>query len=180
MKAKSVFFTGGGRSGKSSAAQKWAEAQAGRRVFIATAEARDPETASRIALHQAARGEGWNTLELPCSEAINLTAAFEEAAALGEVILLDCLSLWTSACMENHPDDAVILRALRSGLARASDLARPLALVSNEAGLGMVPMHPEARRFRDLLGLVNQEAARFCDSAAFMVSGLPLMLKGSL
>jgi len=51
-------------------------------------------------------------------------------------------------------------------------------LVSNEVGMGIVPADPLSRRYRDLLGTMNQRIAEALDTVIFMVSGIPLFLKG--
>jgi len=45
-------------------------------------------------------------------------------------------------------------------------------VVSNEVGAGIVPANRVARRFRDLLGTVNQGLARRADEVVLMVAGL--------
>lgn len=50
-------------------------------------------------------------------------------------------------------------------------------MVSNEVGLGIVPENALARRYRDLLGWVNQRAAARSSEAYLLVSGLALRLK---
>ena len=54
-----------------------------------------------------------------------------------------------------------------------------VVLVTNEVGLGIVPDNAMSRRYRDLLGRVNQELAAACDTAVLLVAGLPLVLKGA-
>ena len=53
----------------------------------------------------------------------------------------------------------------------------PVIVVSDEIGMGSVPMHPGARAFRDLVGLVHQRVAAEADEVRFVVAGLPLSLK---
>jgi adenosylcobinamide kinase/adenosylcobinamide-phosphate guanylyltransferase len=53
-------------------------------------------------------------------------------------------------------------------------------LVSNEVGSGVVPAYPSGRRFRDLLGEMNQSVARVAANVLLLVAGLPLVLKGQL
>jgi adenosylcobinamide kinase/adenosylcobinamide-phosphate guanylyltransferase len=55
-----------------------------------------------------------------------------------------------------------------------------LILVSNEVGLGIVPADPLSRRFRDLSGMANQKIGEAADTVVFMVSGIPMFLKGDL
>jgi adenosylcobinamide kinase/adenosylcobinamide-phosphate guanylyltransferase len=51
-------------------------------------------------------------------------------------------------------------------------------LVTNEVGLGIVPDNALARRYRDVLGRVNQRCAAASDEAFVLVSGLTVTLKG--
>ena len=53
-----------------------------------------------------------------------------------------------------------------------------MLLVSNEIGLGVIPMGREARAFVDALGRINQQAALACERVTLMAAGLPLVLKG--
>ncbi len=178
--AEIFFCTGGCRSGKSVQALRWAEGRSATRVFLATAQPDDEEMLERVRRHQSERGPSWVTLELPMPEALALPDYLRRAAGLGGVILLDCLGMWAAACMELCRDDAPILDCFASGLEVLRSLPVPAALVSNEVGLGLVPEHRSGRRFRDLLGLLNQRAARSADHAALMVSGLPMVLKGKI
>ena len=51
-------------------------------------------------------------------------------------------------------------------------------MVTNEVGLGLVPMDPVGRRFREVLGRVNQALAASASEVALMMAGLPLRVKG--
>ena len=51
-------------------------------------------------------------------------------------------------------------------------------LVSNELGMGVVPDNPLGRIFRDIAGRVNQKIAGFSDEAYFLISGIPMKIKG--
>jgi adenosylcobinamide kinase/adenosylcobinamide-phosphate guanylyltransferase len=57
---------------------------------------------------------------------------------------------------------------------RSSDL---MILVSDEVGLGVVPESTEGRRFRDLLGLVNQRAAVAAEEVYLCVAGIAHRIK---
>lgn len=159
---------GGARSGKSRHAQALAEAAGARRVYLATAEARDGEMAERIARHRAERGTGWQTAEAPLA----VTAALAGAAA--DVVLLDCLTLWLSNLMLAGRDAEAETDALLAALAAAPC---PVVLVSNELGLGLVPETPLGRAFRDAQGRLNQRVAAAVPRVTFVAAGLPLRLK---
>jgi len=49
--------------------------------------------------------------------------------------------------------------------------------VSNEIGLGVIPLGREVRAFVDALGLLNQSVAATCQRVTLMAAGLPLTLK---
>jgi adenosylcobinamide kinase/adenosylcobinamide-phosphate guanylyltransferase len=57
---------------------------------------------------------------------------------------------------------------------------RTVILVSNEVGSGVVPAYALGRRFRDIVGEINQRVAAVADTVLLMVAGLPFPLKGSL
>ena len=90
-----TLVLGGARSGKSTYAERLAEASGARCVYLATATAEDAEMAERIAHHRQRRGGRWRTQEAPLA----LVAALEAAAEPGAVVLVDCLTLWLSNVM---------------------------------------------------------------------------------
>ncbi len=95
MSGKVVFVTGGARSGKSSFALKEASLFPGRKVFIATAEAIDPEMTERIERHRRDRSSEWET----CEEPLNVSKVIAEMAGRHDVVVLDCLTIWLSNMM---------------------------------------------------------------------------------
>ena len=165
-----TLILGGARSGKSRRAQEIAESLTSERLFVATAEALDDEMAGRIARHRADRGPGWRTVEAP----LDLVAAFGTGRA-DEVIVIDCLTLWLSNLMHHECDlDAEGVRLCDALIATN----RPIVLVSNEVGLGLVPETPLGRAFRDAQGRLNQQVAAVCGVVEFVAAGLPIRLKG--
>ncbi len=52
-------------------------------------------------------------------------------------------------------------------------------LVSNEVGMGIVPMGAVTRCFADEAGRLNQAVAALAERVVFIAAGLPLALKGS-
>lgn len=168
-----VFVTGGARSGKSRFAEaRAAQASAGGAVtYLATAVAFDDEMRDRVRRHRTDRPADWVTVEAP----VDAARAVRETAT--PALLLDCLSVWVNNLMfHDHADDA-ILAAADALLAAARGRAGTTVLVTNEVGLGIVPDNALARRYRDVLGWVNQRAAAASDEAYLLASGLPLRLK---
>jgi len=169
---RTVFVTGGARSGKTRFALERAASWPGSLLYIATAEARDDEMRRRIALHQAERGPRWSTAEAPLALADAIRGAEGYGAAL-----VDCLTLWTSNLMERHgEDDEAILAAGRELVAALAKAPAPVVLVSNEVGWGIVPENRLARRFRDVAGTLNRMVSAAADEAYLVVSGRPLRL----
>lgn len=166
----SLFVIGGARSGKSRYAQTRTEALPGRLAYIATAQAFDGEMTDRIARHQADRGPRWQTFEAP----IDLPGTIRRAAGTSHAILVDCLTLWLSNLILGEHDLSSATAAL---LSEVQTCPVPIALVTNEVGLGIVPENALARRFRDEAGELNQRMAACCDEAVLVTAGLPLQLK---
>ncbi|MHB8174725.1 MAG: bifunctional adenosylcobinamide kinase/adenosylcobinamide-phosphate guanylyltransferase, partial [Nitrospirota bacterium] len=151
-----------------------AEREGGRLVYIATAQARDPEMAERIRRHREARGTIWESVEEPenIAEAVS--------AIGGGTVIIDCLTLWLSNLMEKRGSDGFEETASSEAdsLAGALKSFKGVAIVvSNELGSGIVPLEPAARAFRDAAGRVNQIIAQASDEAYLVASGLPVRLK---
>lgn len=168
------LILGGVRSGKSRLAERLAGAANAPVTYIATAEARDEEMAARIASHRAHRPAHWRTVEAGMA----LGTAIREADADGSVILVDCLTLWLTQVL-CAPDGELVLDRERSALlAAVADCQAELVLVSNETGLGIMPMDALSRRFGDAAGSLHQALAEFCDRVILTVAGLPQVIKG--
>jgi adenosylcobinamide kinase/adenosylcobinamide-phosphate guanylyltransferase len=168
---KLTFVTGGARSGKSSYAQRLATSSGRTVVMIATAEARDDEMAERIAAHRSERPVEWRTIEEP----LQLAEALRGLAP-GEFAIVDCLSLWVSNLLEDR--DAAAVEALAAETAAIAAAHRGgCVAVSNEVGMGIVPMNELARSYRDVLGRVNAIWAEAADEALLAVAGRVLRLE---
>jgi len=173
MSHKIYFITGGARSGKSSFAENLAKDLAGKRAYIATAQALDPEMAAKIEKHRGDRDNAWDTYEEPLAVAELL----KKLSGRYQVALLDCLTLWLSNVMAHADgDDAVTARSLELAAAIA-DFDGSCIVVSNEVGLGIVPDNPLARKFRDFAGMLNQKIAQAADEVYFTAAGIPVRIK---
>ena len=166
----SLLVLGGARSGKSRYAQHRAETLDLKRLYVATAQAFDDEMRVRIASHRADRDERWETVETQ----IDLAGTITHRSAPDTVMLIDCLTLWTTNLILADQDIRAATVALTNAIARASG---PIILVANEVGLGIVPDNALARRFRDEAGLINQQVAASVSEVQFIAAGLPLRLK---
>lgn len=179
--AEITFITGGCRSGKSRFALQRGEALPGPRAFLATCPVLDDEMQRRVEAHRRERaGRGWDTLEEP----LRLERLLSRPSP-HRVLLLDCLSLWINNLLHEagtagvELGEAHIEALCRSLVKSCSDRTVHLIVVSNEVGMGIVPENALARQYRDLLGRANQVLAESADTVHFLVSGIPLTLKGS-
>lgn len=165
-----TFILGGARSGKSAFAARIVVESGLERVFVATATVSDEEMRDRIDRHRADRGDGWQAIEEPLA----LVDTLRREDKGDRAILVDCLTLWLSNLMFANRDIEQETSALADVVRRSRT---PLVLVSNEVGLGIVPMTPLGRRFRDAQGRLNQAIAAAAPNVALITAGLPLWLK---
>ena len=166
-----VFVVGGAASGKSDVALKLGECD-GPKAFVATGQELDDEMAARIARHRTTRSSAWITAEVP----VEISNWAENNIYKYQSVVIDCLTLWLSNIGELLNEKMVskkiarLLHVIRNGSAK-------VVIVSNELGMGLVPIGPEVRRFRDLSGKMNQLVAAEADEVYFVVSGQTLRLK---
>ncbi|QEL18247.1 bifunctional adenosylcobinamide kinase/adenosylcobinamide-phosphate guanylyltransferase [Limnoglobus roseus] len=175
-----ILVTGGARSGKSDFAERLARQLGGEDVvFIATAEARDDEMARRIAAHRQSRPATWQTLEAARDVGRAVVRAGEAAT-----VLIDCLTLLVSNLLLADGEDTPPERseaAVEAEVAALLDAVRAspatVIVVTNEVGLGIVPVNRLARQYRDLLGRANAVLAKAADEVYLLISGLPVEIK---
>lgn len=178
--AELILVTGGSRSGKSAHAQRLAESLPGPRGYLATCPVVDAETAARVRLHREARDAAlWETIEEP----LDLAGAIGRGGAY-RVLLVDCLTLWVNNLLyeaerrgERFTEEATILRC-REVIAACKSFAGTVIFVTNEVGMGIVPDNAAARLFRDCAGRCNQLIAAAAAEVLFVVSGIPVRVKG--
>jgi adenosyl cobinamide kinase/adenosyl cobinamide phosphate guanylyltransferase len=164
-----VVLIGGARSGKSQLAQRLAGDVA---TLIATAAALDDEMAERIRRHRAERPAAWTTVE----EAIEVGAALA-AVEPARTVVVDCLSLWAANLLEAGWEDVAVEREAAAVAAAAAERPGTTIAVSNEVGMGVVPVSVLGRRYRDVLGRVNASWAEAADRALLVVAGRLLELE---
>ncbi len=169
------LILGGARSGKSALAEQRAIESGLAVTYIATAEAGDGEMAERIAHHRRRRPSDWKVLEEP----LQLARVLAEQASPERCLIVDCLTLWLSNLLAAEPIDERHFVAERTALLELlPKLTGQILLVSNEVGLGIIPMGAMTRRFCDESGRLHQELATACDRVTFVTAGLPMTLKG--
>lgn len=171
-----TLILGGARSGKSACAERLAEQSGLDVTYIATAQVYDDEFAVRIQHHKDRRPPHWALTEEPHY----LARALQANAAAQRCIIVDCLTLWLAQwiCNDCNPPAESSWQAERTALLEVlPSLPGQIILVSNEVGMGIVPLGEINRRFQDEQGRLNQAVAAACDQVLFVAAGLPLKLK---
>ena len=168
------LILGGARSGKSRLAEKLAADSGLAVTYIATSQALDGEMSSRIRLHRERRPAEWALIEEP----IELARVLRESANAERCLLVDCLTLWLTNLLILE-DEARLIVEREALLDCLSGLPGRIILVSNETGLGVVPMGELTRRYVDEAGRLHQAIAERCQRVVFTVAGLPMLLKGA-
>lgn len=170
------LILGGARSGKSAHAEQLASASGLPVTYIATAQVYDTEFGTRVAHHKQRRPMHWKTVEVPHQ----LASALQQEAAADRCLIVDCLTLWLAQCIcpECIPPEGVDWPQQRQALLDLlPELPGTILLVSNEVGMGIVPLGEINRQFQDEQGRLNQAVAKLADEVVFMAAGLPLKLK---
>jgi adenosylcobinamide kinase / adenosylcobinamide-phosphate guanylyltransferase len=170
-----TLVLGGVRSGKSRFALELAR-QFERVAFIATARASDDEMREKIRRHKVERPDHWRVIEEP----LELDRVLKEDAVAFDLLLVDCLTFFASNLLDDSGDCSEISARISPLLDALRTTSASVVLVSNEVGSGVVPAYPAGRRFRDLLGEINQKVAAIADNVVLLVAGVPLALKGQI
>ncbi len=171
MKECSIhFITGGQRSGKSEFAEKVVLEQTETPVYLATSKHWDDEHSKRIKAHQERRRDFWTTLEEPLNIGnLNLN---------NKTVLLDCITLWLTNIFDHfeyNPEDSLEFALSQWNLIIKQRIN--LTVVSNEIGLGVVPIEKSTRQFLDIHGKLNQHIAGCSTVTTMVVAGIPVRLK---
>lgn len=167
------LILGGARSGKSRLAEKLALESGLAVTYIATSQALDGEMSARIRQHRERRPADWALVEEP----IALAQVLQKSASPERCLLVDCLTLWLTNLLMLE-DDARLIAEREALLDCLTTLPGRIILVSNETGLGVVPMGELTRRYVDEAGWLHQAIAERCQRVIFTVAGLPMLLKG--
>jgi len=171
------LILGGARSGKSAFAEKLALASGQPVTYIATAQVYDTEFGARVDQHKTRRPAHWTTVE----QSFNLAEALQTHAKADTCIIVDCLTLWLAQCICpdcDRPENLDWQHERSRLLETLPKLAGTVLLVSNEVGMGIVPLGEINRQFQDEQGRLNQAVAQHVDKVSFIAAGLPLTLKG--
>lgn len=168
------LILGGARSGKSRLAEKLAAESALAVTYIATSQPLDGEMNERVRHHRERRPGHWALVEEP----VELARVLRDNARADSFLLVDCLTLWLTNLL--LLEDPQRLSAERDALLEClAELPGEIVLVSNETGMGVVPLGELTRRYVDEAGWLHQALAERCQRVVLTVAGLPLTLKGT-
>lgn len=169
---KIILITGGERSGKSMYAEKMALTLSEYPVYLATSRIWDDEFRERVRIHQERRGKEWTNIEKDKElSSVNVN---------GRVVVIDCVTLWcTNYFFDLESDVNRSLTALKEEFDQFTQQDATFIFVTNEIGSGAVSENKIQRLFTDLQGWMNQYIASQADVVYLMVSGIPVLIKGT-
>ncbi len=168
-----TLITGGMKSGKSAQALKIADNYRSK-LFIATAEPFDEELRIRIERHRKERDSTYTTVEEP----LHIGSVLKEAKRgfRADAVVIDCLTLWLGNIF--HRERERLDALMEDFLTALKGCPCHTIVVTTELGMGVVPVSEKTRRFVDVSGRINRTVAELSDEVIFMISGIPLFVKG--
>lgn len=186
LSKRCVLITGGARSGKSRFAQELAIRVNESVLFVATAQAGDEEMQERIQRHKKARPASWNTLEATT----NIGSQISQEIAGARVVIIDCIALLVSNIFSRYSDpngeptaapliEEKVIGEINELVECINKTDARFIIVTNEIGLGLVPISRIGRLYRDVMGKANQRLAQEAEEVYLMVAGLPVQIKPS-
>jgi adenosylcobinamide kinase/adenosylcobinamide-phosphate guanylyltransferase len=171
-----ILILGGARSGKSRLAVKLAKKQCGRVAYVATAPVCDEEMRERVRLHRKARPANWMTIEAQA----DIAAVLRKVSRSVDGIIIECVGTHIANLMEKGLNDKRIVRDIKGEIRALKELrkkGKKIFIVSNEVGGGVVPDTELGRRFRDVVGAINQMIAKEANEVYLVTAGLPMKIK---
>ena len=172
---ETVLIIGGCKSGKSRFALELAGNYSNqKKIYIATSIVCDEEMEDRVKKHKKERGDEWETLEC----AYDLPDTLNSVVIKGYIVLVDCLTMWVNNLFYKGltiQEIEVEIEKLLEVIGKNRGL---LILVSNEVGLGIVPLNELTRKYRDVVGIMHQKVAKIVDKVYFVTCGIPNLIKG--
>ncbi len=166
------FVLGGARSGKTHFAVSEAKKYPQKRIYIATGLPIDEEMREKIRMHKEERGDTFETWEEP----IYIPSLVKKLTPGVNVVVVDCLTIWTGNVILDKKDPLDLIEEFFDNIKKLS-FEVTFFIISNEVGMGIVPIHELSRKYRELLGRVNIFSAKRSDEVYFMVAGIPWRIK---
>ena len=156
--SKVILVTGGARSGKSNFAEKLCKDQNNNTAYIATSIPFDDEMKERVKKHKESRPQNWKTYEIYK----DIYTIINDISKEHKTVILDCVTLLVNNLMFTYE----------------IDIDNSTQDETNELGLGGVSINKLTRIYTDIIGRINQQIATHSDEVYFVVSGIPMKIKG--
>lgn len=185
--SKIVLVTGGARSGKSNFAEKLCIDQNNSTAYIATSIPFDDEMKDRVKKHKESRPQNWNTYEIYK----DIYSIIKEISNKHETVILDCVTLLVNNLMFTYDMDIdkanqeeinelekYIKDQVKKLIEEIKKTNLYFVVVTNELGMAVVPANKLSRVYTDIVGRINQQIASQSDEVYFVVSGIPMKIKG--
>lgn len=185
--SKLILVTGGARSGKSHYAESLCRMQNNKTAYIATSIPFDEELKARVAKHREMRPSDWETFEVY----EDIYKVIPELALTHQTVILDCVTLMVNNLMFKENVDYDTISTLEVCQLEASikeqfiklikaiqETELYFVIVTNEIGLCPVAANKLTRIYTDIIGRMNQLIAENSDEVYFVVSGIPMKIKG--
>ena len=204
--SKVILVTGGARSGKSNFAEKLCKDQNNNTAYIATSIPFDDEMKERVKKHKESRPQNWKTYEIykDIYTIINDISKEYKTVILDCVTLLVNNLMFTYEIdIDNSTQDEInelenkeqfnksnfnadneknsekyIKEQVEKLLIEIKKTNLYFVIVTNELGLGGVSINKLTRIYTDIIGRINQQIATHSDEVYFVVSGIPMKIKG--
>ncbi len=184
---KIILVTGGARSGKSNYAESLCKNQNNNTAYIATSIPFDKEMEDRVKKHQDSRPGEWKTYEIYK----DIYEIVKDLDKNHKTVILDCVTLLVNNLMftfdidiDNSTQEEVnelenyIKEQVKLLLNEIRKTNLYFVIVTNELGMGVVPGNRLSRIYSDIVGRINQQISKESDEVYFVVSGIPMKIKG--
>lgn len=185
--SKIILVTGGARSGKSSFAEKLCMDKNNSTAYIATSVPFDDEMKERIKKHKENRSKEWETYEIYK----DIYSIINDLSNNHETVIMDCVTLLVNNLIftydlniDKATQDQInnLERYIKNQINKLIDEIKNTNLyfvfVTNELGMSVVPANKLSRVYTDIVGRMNQLIASQSDEVYFVVSGIPMKIKG--
>lgn len=185
--SKIILVTGGARSGKSNFAEKLCIDQNNSTAYIATSIPFDDEMKDRVKKHKESRPQNWSTYEIYK----DIYSIIKEISNNHETVILDCVTLLVNNLMFTYDMDIdkanqeeinelekYIKDQVKKLIEEIKKTNLYFVVVTNELGMAVVPANKLSRVYTDIVGRINQQIASQSDEVYFVVSGIPMKIKG--
>ena len=182
-----ILVTGGARSGKSRFAESLCRERNNATAYIATSIPFDEEFKDRVKKHRQMRPSEWETFEIY----EDVYKVIPEISKKHQTVILDCVTLMVNKLMfkENLNYDEMTSKQIDelegkikeqfiSLIQAVKQTELYFVVVTNEIGLCPVAANKLTRIYTDMIGRMNQLIARESDEVYFVVSGIPMKIKG--